>query len=141
MIRIFAAASAALLFLGACPQSGAAEADQTIRVQNGTIRCLLSADYEGRGQPAAICGRTDGGPFMVSPAPLNLAVVLGTGAMFFQAGSIPGPESNDVVLGVGQTHDVNGWTVRTEELRTLITNDIGNHGMRVNPVEAFAIWL
>ncbi|KWX65821.1 hypothetical protein [Mycobacterium sp. NAZ190054] len=145
MVRVFAAASAAFVALGACPwisPAAAAGGDQTVRVQNGQIRCLLSTDFEGRGYPAAVCARTDGRPFGVSPAPLNLAVVQGTGELYFKAGTLPGPESADIVLGVGQTYRVNGWTVKTEELRTLITEDQhGDHGIRVNPVDVTAVWM
>ncbi|VEG58630.1 Uncharacterised protein [Mycolicibacterium aurum] len=144
MNRLPSAASAALLVLGAilcAPSAAAAEGDQTIRVQNGEIRCVLSADYEGRGRPMAICGRTNGGPFAVSPSPLNLAVVQAAGEMYFMAGTVPGPETVDVVLGPGQTYRANGWNVRTEELRTLIWNDDGGHGIRVNPVDVAAIWI
>jgi hypothetical protein len=121
--------------------AAAAEGDQTIRVQNGEIRCLLSSDYQGRGWPAAVCGRADGGPFQVSPSPLNLAVVQGEGEMYFIPGTVPGDGSGDVVVGPGQTYTANGWTVKPEELRTLVWNDYSRHGMRVNPVEAAAIWV
>ncbi len=143
MNRVLNAASAALV-VGAClfaPPAAAADGDQTIRLQNGQIRCLLSADFEGRGWPAAVCGRADGGPFGMSPAPLNVAVVEGSGEMYFVKGTVPGSEAGDVVVGAGQTYQVNGWTVKTEELRTLIWNDLSRHGMRVNPVEAAAIWV
>ena len=45
------------------PVASATPGDQTIRVLDGEIRCLLSADYEGRGRPATVCGRTDGASF------------------------------------------------------------------------------
>ncbi len=143
-MRVTTAASAALLVLGACasaPLAGAAGGDQTISVQNGQIRCLLSADFEGHGRPATICARTDGGLFQTSPAKLNLAVVQGTGELFYEAGTIDTPPSADMVLGAGQTYNVNGWTVKTEELRTLIWYDKGRHGMSVKPVEVLAIWI
>lgn len=136
--------AAALLAFGACllaPQAAASEGDQTIRVQNGEIRCLLSADYQGRGWPAAVCGRADGGPFAVSRAQLNLVVVQGEGEMYFIPGTVPGDGSADVVVGPGQTYTANGWTVKPEELRTLLWNDDSRHGIRVNPVEAAPIWV
>ncbi|MDG4662967.1 hypothetical protein [Mycobacterium sp. 236(2023)] len=144
MIRSFAAGSAALAVLGAClsaPLAAAAGADQTIRVMAGQIRCLISADFEGQGIPMAICGRTDGVPFQTSPAKLNLAVVESTGEIYYEQGTIAPPPSSDVVLGVGQTSNINGWTIKTEELRTLIYYDIGRHGMSVKPVEVLAIWI
>ncbi|MGE0220731.1 hypothetical protein [Mycolicibacterium sp.] len=139
MDRVLAAASAAFLVLGACPSAAAADGGQTVRTPQG-VRCQLSTDFQGRGYPAATCSRADGAPFGVSPASLNLAVVQATGEVYFVDGSVPGRDSDDVVLGVGQTYRANGWTVETEELRTLITYDIGGHGMRVNPVEVAAFW-
>lgn len=143
MVRVFAAAAAASLVLAAsplAPVASAAGGDQTIRVQNGQIRCLLSADWKGQGRSATVCGRADGGPFGVSPAPLNLVVVLGSGQLWFEAGTLPDP-AGDVVLGVGQTSTVNGWNIKSEELQTLIWNDDGGHGLRINPVDAAAIWI
>jgi len=143
MIRGAMTALAALLVFGAVSPAtlaGASGADQTIRVQDGQIRCLVSADFEGRGRPAVLCVRTDGAPFGTSPAPLNVAVVLGSGEMYFQKGGLPAAEGGDVALGAGQTYTVNGWTITTEPLRTLIRNDDGGHGIRINPVEVAAIW-
>lgn len=62
MFRDRIAASAAILFLGACPfapQAAAADGDQVIRVQSGEVRRLLTANYKGRGYAMAICGRSD----------------------------------------------------------------------------------
>lgn len=142
MIRVLTAATAALLVLGASPlaTAAAADGDQTLRLQNGQIRCLLSADWKGEGVPATVCGRADGGPFGVSPAPLNLVVVLGSGETWFEEGTLPDP-AGDVVLGVGQTYAANGWNIKSEKLQTLIWNDNGGHGLRVNPVDAAAIWI
>lgn len=142
MIRTLTAASAAVLALGlSAPMAAAQGGDQTIRVMDGQIRCLISADFEGQGRPMAICGRTDGQPFQTSPKGMNLVAVQGTGEMFYEAGAINPPPDSDVVLGPGQTYNVNGWTVRTEELRTLIYYDIGRHGISVKPVEAMAVWI
>lgn len=143
MMRVIPAASAALLVLCVYPSApaGAADGDQTINVQSGQIRCLLSADFEGHGRPVTICARTDGGLFQTSPAKLNLAVVQGTGELYYEAGTIDTPPSADVVLAAGQTYNVNGWTVKAEELRTLIWYDDGRHGISVKPVEVQAIWI
>lgn len=146
MFRDLIAASAAVLLLGACPfapQAAAADGDQVVRVQNGEVRCLLTANYKDRGYPMAICGRSDGGHFGESPMStgkfperLNLVVIRGAGETWWGgAGQIPGPAEGDVVLGVGQTYTVNGWTVRTEELRTEIKNDDSGHGLHVNAVD------
>ncbi|UXA13795.1 hypothetical protein KXD97_08450 [Mycobacterium sp. SMC-8] len=144
MIRAIAALAALLVGSSVgpwVPSAAAADGDRTVRFQDGQIRCLLSADFEGRGFPAAVCGRTDGKPFMVAPAKQNLSVVQGGGELYFIQGAIPGPESGDVVLGTGQTYSANGWTITTEELRALIYYDIGRHGVRINPVEVAPIWL
>ncbi|BBY74222.1 hypothetical protein MPRF_11210 [Mycolicibacterium parafortuitum] len=144
MVRGFAAMSATVAALGAlsaAPAAAAAEPDQTVRILDGQIRCLISADWQGRGRPAAVCGRVDGQAFQATPKGMNLAVVLGTGAVYYIAGSVPGPESADIVLGAGQTDHVNGWTIRSEELRAIISYDIGGHGMRINPVEATSLWV
>lgn len=142
MIRTLTAASAAALALGlSAPMAAAQGGDQTIRLMDGQIRCLISADFEGQGRPMAICGRTDGKPFQTAPANHNLALVRGTGEMFYEQGTIAPPPESDVVLGAGQTYNVNGWTVKTEELRTLIYYDIGRHGFSVKPVEVLAIWV
>lgn len=144
MFRDLIAASAAVLLLGACPfapQAAAADGDQVVRFQNGEVRCLLTANYKGRGYAMAICGRSDGGHFAKSPMStgkfpvrLNLVVSRGPGEMWWEAGEVPGPAEGDLVLGVGQTYKVNGWTVRTEELRTEIKNDDSGHGLQVNAV-------
>ncbi|ORV82522.1 hypothetical protein [Mycolicibacterium iranicum] len=142
MIRTLTAVSAAALAAGlSAPMAAGQGGDQTIRVMDGQIRCLISADFEGQGRPMAICGRTDGQTFQTSPKGMNLVAVQGTGEMFYEAGAINPPPDSDVVLGPGQTYNVNGWTVRTEELRTLIYYDIGRHGISVKPVEAMAVWI
>ena len=144
MIRAIVAVAAFLVGSSGgpwAPSAVAAEGDRTVRFQDGQIRCVFSADFEGRRFPAAVCGRTDGKPFMVSPGKQNLAVLQGGGEQYFIQGTVPGPETADEVLGTGQTYSVNGWTITTEELRALIYYDIGRHGMRINPVEVVAIWL
>ncbi|ORB30216.1 hypothetical protein MPP7335_01190 [Mycolicibacterium parafortuitum] len=144
MVRAFAAMSATVAVLGAltaAPATAAAEPDRTVRILDGQIRCLISADWQGRGRPATVCGRVDGQTFQATPKGMNLAVMLGTGAVYYIAGSVPGPESADIVVGAGQTDHINGWTVRSEGLRAFISYDIGGHGMRINPVEATSIWL
>lgn len=141
MTRTFAAALTLVLGLFACPSATAAtDADQIIRLHDGQVRCLLSADFEDRGYPAAVCARTDGGPFSTSHAPLNLAVVQGTGELYYLKGTLPDLGSGDAVVGVGQTYRVNGWTVETEELRAFITYDVGRHGINVSPLEVLAVW-
>jgi hypothetical protein len=139
------AASAAMLVVGAsplAPQATAAEGDQVIQLQDGQLRCLLSANYQGRGYAMTVCGRTDGQGFGASPMStgkypvrLNLAVLKGTGEIWWEAGPAPDSAAGDVVLGVGQTYVANGWTVTTEPLRTVIKNDASGHGLFVNTVD------
>ncbi|ADT96990.1 MULTISPECIES: hypothetical protein [Mycolicibacterium] len=144
MLRVVAATSAAMAVMGAVsvlPLASATPPDRTIRVLDGQIRCLLSADYEGRGRPATVCGRTDGAPFQISPKGKPLAVLLATGEQYYISGTVPGDPSADLVLGPGQISKLNGWTVKTEDLRILVSYDIGRHGMRVNPIEVMPAWL
>ena len=145
MFRELIAASAALLVFGACPfapQAYAADGDQVIRVDDGQLRCLLSADYKGRGYAMAVCGRTDGRGFAASPMSigkyperLDLVVVRGTGETWFEAGAVPASATGDAVLSVGQTYVSNGWTVTTQPGRTVIKNDDSGHGLNVNAVD------
>ncbi|AFM19065.1 hypothetical protein Mycch_4355 [Mycolicibacterium chubuense NBB4] len=139
--RLFAAAAAALV-AAACPfaaEAHAAGADQVVQVQGGTVRCLLSADYQGRGRARAICGHSDGSPFGSSPMStekypekLNLVVVQEGGEQWWEAGTIPGAPEQDVVVPVGQTYSANGWTVTDQELRAVVENDLSKHGLIVN---------
>lgn len=144
MLRVVAAISAVVAAVGlgaVVPVASATPGDQTIRVLDGQIRCLLSADYEGRGRPATVCGRTDGASFQISPKGKPLAVLLATGEHFFISGTVPGDPAADLVLGPGQISKLNGWTVKTEDLRMLVSYDIGRHGMRVSPIESVPVWL
>lgn len=144
MIRELTAASAALIALGACPfapQASAADSDQIVRIQDGKMRCLLSADYEGRGRAMAVCGLSDGAPFGSSPMttgkypqPLNLVFAQGTGETYWNLGTLPASEASDVVLGAGQTYSVNGWTITEGENQAVIRNDLVGHGIIVDPV-------
>lgn len=123
------------------PAALAAEGDVVVRVQDGAIRCLLSADDVPRGGgPMAVCQKTDGTPFGMSPpishysATPSQAVVRGTGEMFWFAGTLP-PADGDVVLAPGQTYRANGWTVRDEDYRTFVVNDRTTHGYMINVTE------
>jgi len=145
MFRELIAGSAAMLVLGACPfapRATAADGDQVIQVDDGQLRCMLSADYKGRGYAMAVCGRTDGRGFGESPMStgkfpvrLNLVVVRGTGEMWWEAGAVPASATGDAVLSVGQSYVSNGWTVTTQPGRTVIKNDDSGHGLNVNAVD------
>ncbi len=141
MIRELITAAAALLVFGAspCAPAAAAAPDQVVGVLDGQVRCLISADYQGHGDAMAICGHSDGSPFGASPmstgkypVKLNLAVLYGTGQMYWDDGTVPGSAGGDVTLGVGQDYRANGWTVTTSPNRAVLKNDLTGHGMIVN---------
>ncbi|MEZ0342112.1 hypothetical protein ACAG25_19265 [Mycobacterium sp. pV006] len=142
MVLAKTAVSVALV-LGAgvlAPSVGAADGDQVVRVQDGKIRCLLTAHYRDRDYGAIVCERTDGQPFGGSPMStgkfpevLNLTLMTDTGASYWLAGRVPGDPAHDVVVGVGQSYQANGWTVMPEELRTLIRNDRYGGVLNVSP--------
>ncbi|UXA17290.1 hypothetical protein [Mycobacterium sp. SMC-4] len=143
MFRAKTAVGAVLLFLATllcAPPVAAAEGDQVVSLQNGQVRCLLSANYLDRGYGAVVCGLPDGRPFGDSPMStgkypqwLNLAIAHDQGQQYFIAGTIPGAPADDVVVGPGQTYQANGWTVMPEELRTLIRNDRYGRVLNVSP--------
>lgn len=66
---------------------------------------------------------------------MNLAVVRGSGAFYWQNGNIAGSTqamASDIVLNYGQIYDVNGWTIQPGEDGTRFTNDATGHGMFVS---------
>ncbi|BBX20349.1 hypothetical protein CRI77_03710 [Mycolicibacterium duvalii] len=145
MFRVKTAVSVALLLLGAClfaPPVVAAAGDQVVRVQDGQVRCLLSSNFRDRGYGALVCGLTNGEAFAGAPMStgkypvrLNLAIMVDQGQQYWIAGDIPGAPADDVVLGVGETYQANGWTVMPQELRTLIRNDRFDQEINVAPGE------
>ncbi|MGE2729800.1 hypothetical protein ACQI4F_09990 [Mycolicibacterium vaccae] len=143
MLRVKSVVSVLLTVVGACvlaPAAAAADGDQVVRVQDGKVRCLLTAHFRDRDYGAVVCERTDGERFGVTPMstgiepePLNLAMMTETGAWWFIAGKVPGEPANDVTLGPGQTYRANGWTVMPEERRTMIRNDRYGGVLNVSP--------
>ncbi|GFM17339.1 MULTISPECIES: hypothetical protein [Mycobacteriaceae] len=143
MLRDLAAAALMMLAAGAClpaPSATAADGDQLVDVQDGRLRCLVSAHYGAAGQPMAICGMSNGAPFGASPnsigssTPLNLAVMNGTGQSYWAAGTLPGTAADSMSLGVGQTYTANGWTIINEAGRARVKNDHSGHGLILNVV-------
>jgi hypothetical protein len=144
MVGALVVASAAVIAVTAYPlaaQAVAAEGDQVVRVQDGNVRCLISTDDVPRGGgPMAVCGMSNGQPFGTSPAVApyspqpSLAVVRGTGEMFWFSGTLPPPDG-DVVLGPGETYRVNGWTIRNDPFKAFIVNDLYEHGFTINETE------
>ncbi|KUI16457.1 hypothetical protein AU191_00640 [Mycolicibacterium acapulense] len=121
----------------------AADTGQLVLLQSGTIRCLVSADDVKRGGgPIVVCQRVDGQPWGQAPWEtskfnnrLNLAVVRGTGQMYWERGVVPAANETpggDIVVDAGQTYHVDGWTIQDEDLRTRITYDVTGHGLFVN---------
>lgn len=144
MIRQAVAASGALIALVAFPlaaPAAAADTDQLVLTQSGTLRCLVSADYVPQGGgPMVVCQLTDGQPFPQAPwaatkysSRLNLAVMRGSGEFLYTKGSVPGSGA-DIVLNSGQTQ-INGWTIQADEKRTRFTYDTSGHGVSVNPAD------
>lgn len=125
----------------------AAAADgPVVRVQNGSVRCVIADADATRNRSEVVCGRADGAPFGSSPMSvekvphkLNLAVVLETGERYWQAGSIPGAAADDLVLGVGQTHHAGGWTITSQGARTVIKNDVSGRTLILNDVGVYQV--
>ena len=122
----------------ALPMAPPAVADdgQMIVTESGKVRCVVSADDVPRGGgPMVVCQPTDGGPFPQAAwatskfdERLNLAVKRGTGEFTWSKGSITAP-GQDMVLSTGQTYNVNGWTIESEETRTKFTYGATGKGM------------
>lgn len=74
------------------------------------------------------------GGALFSAAQPSLAVVRGTGEMFWFSGNLP-PADGDVVLGPGETYRVNGWTIRNDPYKAFIVNDFYKHGFTINETE------
>ena len=138
MLRKVIAASGALMVVVALPMAPPAAVDdgQMIVTESGKVRCVVSADDVPRGGgPMVVCQPTDGGPFPQAPwaaskfdERLNLAVKRGTGEFTWSKGSIAAP-GQDMVLSTGQTYNVNGWTIESEETRTKFTYGATGKGM------------
>lgn len=145
MVRRSLAAAGALLALVACPFAPSASAqDAVVLIEDGAVRCLLSADDPSRGGgPIAVCQRSDGSAFGQSPfsaekyaVPLSQAVMRGTGQFYWDGGNVrevtPVPDGG-VAVGSTGTFSANGWTVRGEGPRTRIMNDASEHGLLIYP--------
>lgn len=134
-----------VIAIGVAPQA-AADADQTVLIEGGQIRCQVSADDPARGGgPVVVCQKVDGQPWAQAPfsaekysKALNLMVVRGGGEFYWDGGNIRSvasrpivPIGQDIVVGEGQTYRANGWTITPEQYRTRITNDRSGHGVFV----------
>ena len=147
MTRQLIAASGALIALAAWPLApqAAADAGQVIQLQDGTVRCLISPADVPRGVKAEVNCETDGLMFGDSTwstekdsAPLNVAVMLGSGEFYFERGDVPGTAEDSgqaASVAAGQTLHLNGWTITGEGYRTRIFNDASRHGLFINAVE------
>jgi hypothetical protein len=143
MIRQAMVASGALFALVALPLAPAAAADegQTLLIDSGRVRCLVSPDDVPRGGgPMVVCQRTDGQAFAQSVfaaskynEQLPLAVKRGGGEFYYAKGSVA--PSGETTLGNGQTLNLYGWTIENQGLRTRFTNDVSGHGFYVNQAD------
>ena len=138
-----AAATAALMALLAVLLAPPAMADDgsIVILQDGKIRCGLSPNNVDRGGgPIAVCELTNGQPWGMVPWETskfnqrqNLAIVRGTGEMFWDRGVVTGSGSaGGMSIAEGQTYNVDGWTIAAEGFRTRITNDVSKHGILLN---------
>nr|WP_090341596.1 hypothetical protein [Mycolicibacterium malmesburyense]CRL71633.1 hypothetical protein CPGR_02013 [Mycolicibacterium malmesburyense] len=138
--RAVTALGASILGAVALAAPAAADPDQQVLLQNGTVRCLLSADETTfGGGPMAVCALTNGQPWAGAPFEtskwnqrLNLAVQRGTGEFYWDRGLIAEPATPPVAVDSG-TYRTNGWTVQPEQgFRTRITNDASGKGFLIN---------
>lgn len=141
-VVVVVAASSILLASPLAPRA-AADVGQLVVVDGGSVRCLVSADDVKRGGgPMVVCQRVDGQPWGQAPWEtskfnnrLNLAVVRGTGEMYWERGVVPAANDatgGDTVVGGGQTYHANGWTIQDEGLRTRFTYDATGHGVFID---------
>ncbi len=144
MVRHVIAASGALAALVAFPLAPSAAADngQVLLVDNGQVRCQVSADDVARGGgPMVVCQRTDGLPFAQSSwsaekysERLPVAVKLGSGEFYWAKGSVP-DAAGATVLNTGQSLRIDGWTIEAQRLRTRFSYDGSGHGIYVNKAD------
>lgn len=122
----------------------AADTGQLVLVDGGAVRCLVSADAVNRGGgPMVTCQRVDGQPWGQAPWEtskfnnrLNLAVVRGTGELYWERGVVPAanddPAGGEVVVDGAQSYRADGWTIQDEGHRTRFTYDATGHGIFIN---------
>lgn len=144
MFRVKTAVSVALLLLGAClfaPPVVAAAGDQVVRVQDGQVRCLLSSNFRDRATAHSCAVLPTGGVRRCADVDREVSGAAESrhhgrpGSAVLDRRRHPGAPADDVVLGVGETYQANGWTVMPQELRTLIRNDRFDQEITVAPGE------
>src|SRR6478736_3184836 len=138
MLRKVIAASGALMVVIALPLAPSAVADdgQMIVTESGKVRCMVSADNVAfGGGPMVVCQPAAGGPFPQAPwaaskfdERLNLAVKRGAGQFNWQKGNLAA-SGQDIVLSTGQTSNLSGWTIESEETDTKFTYNATGKGM------------
>jgi len=141
--RVIAAAGATVGLVALAPPAGATDyTGQLVLLQNGTVKCLVSAnDGTFGGGPMTVCALSNGEPWGKAPFEeskwnqrLNLVVVRGTGEFYRDRGLLPDPAqlpAAPVSVDSG-TYRVNGWTIQPQGLRTQISYDATGHGMFIN---------
>ncbi|MEO3757118.1 hypothetical protein ABGB19_02350 [Mycobacterium sp. B14F4] len=141
MARMTAASAALMLLLAVLfAPPAAADDGRVLILQGGTVRCALSADNVDRGGgPMAVCERANGQAWGMSPwetskynQRLNLAIVRGTGEMYWERGTISASNAaGGLAVTAGQPYQADGWTATYDGFRTRITNDATRHGIFV----------
>ncbi|MGV0852914.1 hypothetical protein [Mycolicibacterium phlei] len=144
--RVIAVAGAVAGLVALAPPAAATDyTGQLVLLQQGTVKCLVSAnDGTFGGGPVTVCALSTGEPWGMAPFEtskwnqrLNLAVVHGGGQYYWERGLLPDPAqlpTAPVSVDSG-TYRVNGWTIQPEGLRTRITYDATGHGMLINQFE------
>lgn len=120
------------------PALAVADADAPVLIQSSGVLCAISAnDVPRGGGPTVACQRADGLTFAQSPfsntkpnPKLNLAVVRGGGQFQWEYGSVAGGQP--INLAVGQTYNVDGWTIEAGELRSTYAYGKAAHGFWIN---------
>ncbi len=120
------------------PALAVADADAPVLIQSSGVRCAVSAnDVPRGGGPTVACQRVDGLTFAQSPfsttkpnPKMNLAVVRGGGQFQWEYGSVGGGQPMN--LAVGQTYDVDGWTIEVGEMRTTYAYGKAAHGFWIS---------
>jgi len=125
-------ASALIAGLALVPPASA-DGFQFVRTSSGQVRC-------GVGTSEVACERTAGEGFLNAPTSgrpagwhWNLAVANSGGGFRWDVGNIGGAYiDQDLVMGYGQTYNINGWTIQTSSGGTRFTNNSTGRGMFVS---------
>jgi hypothetical protein len=144
MIRQAMVTSGALVALVALPlaPAAAAEEGQTLLLDSGRVRCVVSPNnIERGGGPMVACQRTDGLSFAQSvfsaekhSERMRVAVKLGGGEFYYTQGDVAALGAETVVSD-GQTVNLYGWTIQGQGIRTKLIYDASGHGIYINQAD------